>query len=123
MCGSFLFINNHKGLKMTIKNIINKFISLWNNFFSKTNQIELSRNQRVDATAYLFMALEKICKENKINQEEYDITLQGDIDKDADGIYVMLRKNNLIDDILISQLQSLKALAYFENLKLEDFTK
>ncbi|MCT7908736.1 hypothetical protein N5915_04115 [Arcobacter lacus] len=105
---------------MTIKNIINKFISFWNNFFSK---IELSRNQRVDATAYLFMALEKICKENKINQEEYDITLQGDIDKDADGIYVMLRKNNLIDDILISQLQSLKALAYFENLKLEDFTK
>lgn len=108
---------------MTIKNIINKFISFWNNFFSKTNQIELSRNQRVDATAYLFMALEKICKENKINQEEYDITLQGDIDKDADGIYVMLRKNNLIDDILISQLQSLKALAYFENLKFEDFTK
>ena len=69
------------------------------------------------------MALEEVCKENKINQEEYDITLQGDIDKDADGIYVMLRKNNLIDDILISQLQSLKALAYFENLKLEDFTK
>lgn len=108
---------------MTIKNTINKFISFWNNFFPKTNQIELSRNQRVDATAYLFMALEKICKKNKINQEEYDITLQGDIDKDADGIYVMLRKNNLIDDILISQLQSVKALAYFENLKLEDFTK
>ena len=108
---------------MTIKNTINKFISFWNNFFPKMNQIELSRNQRVDATAYLFMALENICKENKINQEEYEITLQGDIDKDADGIYVMLRKNNLIDDILISQLQALKALSYFENLKLEDFTK
>lgn len=108
---------------MIIKNIIDKFISFWNNFFPKTNQIELTRNQRVDATTYLFMALEEVCKENKINQEEYDITLQGDIDKDADGIYVMLRKNNLIDDILISQLQSLKALAYFENLKLEDFTK
>ena len=105
---------------MTIKN---RFVSFWNNLFSKTNEIELSTNQRIDSTAYLFMALEKICKENKINQEEYDITLQGDIDKDADGIYVMLKKNNLIDDILISQLQGLKALVYFENLKLEDFTK
>ncbi len=108
---------------MTIKNIINKFISFCNNFFSKTNQIELSRNQRVDATSYLFMALERISKENEITQEEYAITLQGDIDIDADGIYVMLRKNNLLDDTLVAQLQSLKALAYFENLKLEDFAK
>lgn len=108
---------------MTIKNIIDKFISFWNNFFPKTNQIELTEKQRVDATAYLFMALERIGKENEIGQEEYDITLQGDIDKDADGIYVMLRKNNLTDDTLIAQLQGLKALAYFENLKLEDFTK
>lgn len=108
---------------MTIKNIIDKFISFWNNFFPKTNQIELTEKQRVDATAYLFMALERIGKENEISQEEYDITLQGDIDKDADGIYVMLRKNNLTDDTLIAQLQSLKALAYFENLKIEDFTK
>lgn len=87
------------------------------------NKIELNRNQRVDATAYLFMALEKISKENEISQEEYDITLQGDIDKDADAIYVMLKKNDLIEDTLISQLQGLKALAYFENLKLEDFKK
>lgn len=108
---------------MTIKNIINRFISFWNNLFFKTNEIKLSRNQRMDATAYLFMALERIGKENEISQEEYDITLQGDIDKDADGIYVMLRKNNLIEDALIAQLQGLKALAYFENLKLEDFTK
>lgn len=85
------------------------------------NKIELNRNQRVDATSYLFMALERIGKENEISQEEYDITLQGDIDKDADGIYVMLRKNNLIDDTLNVQLQDLKVLAYFENLKLEDF--
>lgn len=108
---------------MTIKNIIDKFISFWNNFFPKTNQIELTEKQRVDTTTYLFMALERIGKENEIAQEEYDITLQGDIDKDADGIYVMLRKNNLTDDTLIAQLQGLKALAYFENLKLEDFTK
>lgn len=87
------------------------------------NKIELNRNQRVDATAYLFMALEDVCKKNKINQEEYDITLQGDIDKDADGIYVMLKKNNLISETLIAQLQALKALEYFENLKLEDFIK
>ncbi len=108
---------------MTIKNIIDKFISFWNNFFPKTNQIELTEKQRVDATAYLFMALERIGKENEISQEEYDITLQGDIDKDADGIYVMLKKNNLTDDILIAQLQGLKVLAYFENLKIQDFTK
>lgn len=86
-------------------------------------KIELTQKQRVDSTAYLFMALERIGKENEITQEEYDITLQGNIDKDADGIYVMLRKNKLLDDTLISQLQSLKALVYFENLKLEDFEK
>ncbi len=89
----------------------------------KTNKIELSINQRNKATNYLFIELEKICNENKINQKEYDITFQDDLDKDADAIYVMLRKNNLIDNTLIEQLKSLDALAYFENLKLEDFTK
>lgn len=84
-------------------------------------KIELTQKQRVDSTAYLFMALERIGKENEITQEEYDITLQGHMDKDADGIYVMLKKNNLIDDILIAQLEGLKALEYFENLKIEDF--
>ena len=108
---------------MIIKNIIDKFISFWNNFFSKMNQIKLTKNQRKKATTYLFIALEEVCEKDKINQNEYDITLQDDIDKDADGIYVMLRKNNLLDDTLIAQLQSLDALAYFENLKLEDFTK
>lgn len=108
---------------MDIKNIIDKFISFKNSFFikAKNNQIELNKNQRVDATAYLFMALEKISKENKITREEYDITLQGSIDKDADGIYIMLKKNNLIDDTLIAQLQELKSLEYFEDLKIEDF--
>ncbi len=85
------------------------------------NKIGLNTNQRKKATDYLFMELEKICSENKINQKEYDITFQDDIDKDADAIYVMLRKNNLIDNTLIEQLKSLDALAYFENLKLEDF--
>lgn len=107
---------------MTIKNILNKFISFWNNFFSKMNQIKLTKNQRKKATTYLFMALEKVCKENKISQIDYDMTFQDDINKDADGIYVMLRKNNLIDDTLISQLESLNSLTYFENLNIEDFT-
>lgn len=85
------------------------------------NKIELSINQRKKATHYLFKKLEKICNENKINQKEYDITFQDDLNKDADAIYVMLRKNNLIDNTLIEQLKSLDALVYFENLKLEDF--
>lgn len=89
----------------------------------KTNKIELTRNQRVEATKYLFTTLDEVCKENKITEEEYAITLQGSMDKDADGIYIMLRKNNLLDDTLIAQLQELKSLEYFEDLKIEDFTK
>jgi hypothetical protein len=87
-------------------------------------KIILSESQRVDATSYL-MALERVSfiKENEITQDEYEITLQGHIDKDADGIYVMLRKNKLLDDTLIAQLRSLKVLEYFENLKIEDFIK
>lgn len=108
---------------MTIKNIVNKFISFWNKFFPKMNQIKLTKNQRKKATTYLFIALEKVSKENKISQMDYDMTLQDDINKDADAIFVMLQKNNLVDDVLTTQLKSLGTLEYFENLKIEDFLK
>lgn len=109
---------------MIIKSIINKFISFWSNFFPKTNQIELNRDQRIDATSYLFMKYEEVTKNSKlITQEDHDSTLCGDIDKDADAIYLLLKKYNLIDESLKAQLQSLKALEYFENLKIEDFNQ
>ena len=106
---------------------MNFFNKLFRKIF-KTNEnenqkIELDRYQRVDSTAYLFMAFDRVCKTGIITPKDYQITLQDDMDKDADAIFVMLQKNNLLDDTLISQLKSLNSLTYFENLKIEDFSK
>lgn len=89
---------------------------------NNNQKIELDRHQRVDSTAYLFMAFDRICKTEIITPKEYQITFQNDIDKDADAIFVMLLKNNLVDDILTIQLKSLGAFEYFKNLKIEDFS-
>jgi hypothetical protein len=105
---------------------MNFFNKLFRKIF-KTNEnenqkMELDRHQRVDSTAYLFMAFDRVCKSDLITRKEYQITFQNDMDKDADAIFVMLQKNNLVDDILITQLKSLGTLEYFDNLKIEDFS-
>jgi len=84
-------------------------------------KIELDKYQRIDSTAYLLMAFDRICKTEIINPKEYQITFQNDMDKDADAIFLMLQKNKLVDDVLILELKSLGTLEYFENLNIEDF--
>lgn len=88
---------------------------------NNNQKIELDRHQRVDSTAYLFMAFDRICKTEIITPKEYQIKFQNDMDKDADAIFVMLQKNDLVDDVLTAQLKSLGTLEYFKNLKIEDF--
>ena len=105
---------------------MNFFYKLLRKFFklneNQNQKFELDRYQRVDSTAYLFMAFDRVCKSNIITLKEYQITFQNDMDKDADAIFLMLQKNNLVDDVLIAQLKSLGTLEYFDNLKIEDFT-
>lgn len=81
-------------------------------------KIELTTSQRVDSTAYIFTAyeIEMKKKDTKITEEDYQDTLCGSIDADADAIYVVLQKYNLTEE-LDRQLMSIKALEYFKNLK------
>ena len=39
-------------------------------------KIELDKYQRIDSTAYLLMAFDRICKTEIINPKEYQITFQ-----------------------------------------------
>lgn len=80
-------------------------------------KIELTESQRVDSSAYIFTAFEiEIKKENtKITEKDYQSTLCGSIDADADAMYVLLKKYNLNEEV-DKQLSSIKALEYFTNL-------
>lgn len=80
-------------------------------------KIELTESQRVDSSAYIFTAFEiEIKKENtKITEEDYQSTLCGSIDADADAMYIVLKKYNLNEEV-DKQLSSIKALEYFTNL-------
>lgn len=81
-------------------------------------KIELIENQRVESSAYIFMAFEKEMqkKDTKITEEDYQDTLCGSIDADADAMYIVLKKHNITEE-LDGQLTSIKALEYFKNLK------
>lgn len=80
-------------------------------------KIELIESQRVESSAYIFMAFEKETKKDtKITEEDYQDTLCGSIDTDADAMYIVLQKHNLTEE-LDRQLTSIKALEYFKNLK------
>ncbi len=82
-------------------------------------KITLTESQRVDATAYIFTAfeLEMKKKDTKITKDDYENTLTGSIDGDADAIYAVLKKYELTTelDVILSEL---KVLDFFNsNLK------
>ena len=80
-------------------------------------KVMLMESQRVDATAHIFTAFEFEMKkkDTKITEDDYQNTLTGSIDGDADAMYVVLKKHELTTelDVILSQL---KALDYFLNL-------
>ena len=80
-------------------------------------KVILMESQRVDATAHIFTAFEFEVKkkDKKITESDYQNTLTGCIDGDADAMYVVLKKHELTTelDVILSQL---KALDYFINL-------
>ena len=79
-------------------------------------KVILTESQRVDATAYIFTAfeLEMKKKDTKITEDDYQNTLTGSIDGDADAMYVVLKKHELIKELDIT-LAQIKALDYFNN--------
>ena len=81
-------------------------------------KITLTESQRVDATAYIFTAfeLEMKKKDTKITEDDYQNTLTGSIDGDADAMYVVLKKYELTKELDIT-LAQIKALDYFFNLR------
>ena len=81
-------------------------------------KVMLMESQRVDATAYIFTTfeLEMKNKEKKITEDDYQNTLTGSIDGDADAMYVVLKKHELTKELDIT-LAQIKALDYFLNLK------
>lgn len=101
---------------MKIINIANSvFLSLRNIFFT-----DLNTYQREEATNYLFWELERLRKEDKITEEDYEFTKnRGNVHHDADAIYVMMEKNNLITKELYKKLKQIKALKYFQNVELK----
>ena len=80
-------------------------------------KVILTESQRVDATAYIFTAfeLEMKKKDTKITEDDYQNTLTGSIDGDADSMYVVLKKHELTKELDIT-LAQIKALDYFFNL-------
>ena len=81
-------------------------------------KVTLTESQRVDATAYIFTAfeLEIKKKDTKIKEDDYQNTLTGTFDSDADSMYVVLKKHELTKELDIT-LAHIKALDYFLNLK------
>ena len=82
-------------------------------------KVILTESQRVDATAYIFTAfeLEMKKKDTKITEDDYQNTLTGSIDGDADAMYVVLKKYELTTE-LDAILSELKVLDFFNsNLK------
>ena len=81
-------------------------------------KIELTTSQRVDSSAYIFTAfeIEMKKKDTKIKEDDYQNTLTGSIDGDADAMYVVLKKHELTKELDIT-LAQIKALDYFLNLK------
>ena len=79
-------------------------------------KVILTESQRVDATAYIFTAfeLEMKKKDTKITEDDYQNTLTGSIDGDADAMYVVLKKYELTKELDIT-LAQIKALDYFNN--------
>ena len=80
-------------------------------------KVILTESQRVDATAYIFtdFELQMKKKDTKIKEDDYQNTLTGSIDGDADAMYVVLKKYELTKELDIT-LAQIKALDYFFNL-------
>ncbi|MCT7566044.1 hypothetical protein N5T96_06790 [Aliarcobacter butzleri] len=81
-------------------------------------KIILTENQRVDSSAHIFTAFDfELKKKNtKISKDDFNYTLTGGIDTDADAMYIVLQKHQLTKELDVI-LKRMKALDYFQNLK------